>query len=433
MRVSACLIVKNEAAVIDRCLESLRAAVDEIVVVDTGSTDDTKMRALKAGARVIETPWQDDFAKARNAGLEAAGGDWILVVDADEWFASVEDARALRDSLPDQAAGGRIRLVNHLEGGRTHEVGLLRVIPRHAAIRFEGRIHEQVTGALSRLGWPIVEVGGILQHDGYLKASLEAHDKLARNRRLLETTLKERPDDLEAWFHLGKTLHLQGHLEEAEKSFEHATRLAFSSGPSVDHLANRAWVFRAELASRVRGHEAGRAVLEAHGPRACWPPRIALCGARQALETRNLQEAADLLAPIVDMPDEGFDDPWDARNLRDEAAGLLARVLETAGDPERAWLVLDHHRHGAGSARTEQWLQLASLALQTGRRDQALQAYDHVLAAWPDHISSHLAVGTLLIELGRAREALERLAIAHERVGPHAELDLLTGLARRLV
>ncbi|MBR5910088.1 MAG: glycosyltransferase family 2 protein, partial [Schwartzia sp.] len=86
MRISACYIVRNEAAKLDRSLASLEGAVDEIIVVDTGSSDDTVKIAETHGARVSHFPWQDDFSAARNVSLSKATGDWILVVDADEYF-----------------------------------------------------------------------------------------------------------------------------------------------------------------------------------------------------------------------------------------------------------------------------------------------------------------------------------------------------------
>ena len=86
MRISACYIVKDEAARLSRSLASLTGAVDEIVVVDSGSTDDTVKIAVEFGAQVFQFPWCDDFSATRNFSLSKATGDWVLVVDADEYF-----------------------------------------------------------------------------------------------------------------------------------------------------------------------------------------------------------------------------------------------------------------------------------------------------------------------------------------------------------
>lgn len=82
--ISLCMIVKNEADNLARCLRSARGAADEIIIVDTGSTDATRSIARSFGARIIDYPWNGDFAAARNAGLALAQGTWILVLDADE-------------------------------------------------------------------------------------------------------------------------------------------------------------------------------------------------------------------------------------------------------------------------------------------------------------------------------------------------------------
>ena len=95
MKISACYIVKNEAAVLARSIESLQGNVDELLVVDTGSTDDTVALARRYGARVLQYIWQDDFAEARNFAIDQAEGDWIVFPDADEYFADVKPLRPL--------------------------------------------------------------------------------------------------------------------------------------------------------------------------------------------------------------------------------------------------------------------------------------------------------------------------------------------------
>src|SRR2546423_252783 len=83
-RVSLCVIAKNEAANLAQCLAPLAGIVDEILVVDTGSTDDTKLIARSHGARVVDFAWCDDFSAARNQWLAHASGDWIFWLDADD-------------------------------------------------------------------------------------------------------------------------------------------------------------------------------------------------------------------------------------------------------------------------------------------------------------------------------------------------------------
>ena len=86
IRISACYIVKNEAENLAKSIKSLKNQVNEIVVVDTGSTDNTIAVAGKLGAKVYSFPWQDDFSQARNFALSKAKGDWLILLDADEYF-----------------------------------------------------------------------------------------------------------------------------------------------------------------------------------------------------------------------------------------------------------------------------------------------------------------------------------------------------------
>ena len=99
-KLTLCVIARDEEAMLPDCLASVRGVVDEIVVVDTGSKDATPAIAANAGARVVERAWDDDFSAARNAGLEACSGDWVLVLDADERLAPGA-GKALRRALRD--------------------------------------------------------------------------------------------------------------------------------------------------------------------------------------------------------------------------------------------------------------------------------------------------------------------------------------------
>jgi len=96
--ISACMIVRNEEKLLPGCLESIRDWVDEIIVVDTGSSDATLDIARQYGARVFQQPWEGDFSKHRNYSVEQASGDWLLIIDADERFV-LEDVPQIIDRM----------------------------------------------------------------------------------------------------------------------------------------------------------------------------------------------------------------------------------------------------------------------------------------------------------------------------------------------
>ncbi|MEZ5978114.1 MAG: glycosyltransferase [Planctomycetota bacterium] len=206
MRLSLCLIVRDEVDLLPACLESARPHVDEIVVVDTGSRDGTLDVARAAGARVVELAWTDDFAAARNASLAAASGDHALVIDADERVADTSARAKFEAYVARRADGvGRVVIENRPGGSRTEVSRLLPLDGRH---RFEGRVHEQVvrTDGEPHRG----STGVTFVHLGYDPTVVAARGKVRRNVELLRRELLERPYDGYLWYQLGRTLRGDG-------------------------------------------------------------------------------------------------------------------------------------------------------------------------------------------------------------------------------
>ena len=116
MKISACVIAKNEAENLPRWLKSAQGFADEMIVVDTGSSDETAAIAAKAGARVYSFQWRDDFSAAKNFALDLATGDWVVFTDADEYFTeeSVPRVRPLIEEYDGrkELAGFIVQLVN---------------------------------------------------------------------------------------------------------------------------------------------------------------------------------------------------------------------------------------------------------------------------------------------------------------------------------
>lgn len=147
MKISACYIVKNEESVLARSIASLQDQVDEIVVVDTGSTDNTKRVAAGFSAKIFDFQWCDDFAAARNFAISKATGDYIVFLDADEYF-SAETAANLRQAVESRkdAEAVAVNLVNidSDTGEKQGDFFALRAFQRRADIKYFGKIHEQL-------------------------------------------------------------------------------------------------------------------------------------------------------------------------------------------------------------------------------------------------------------------------------------------------
>lgn len=212
------MIVRNEARCLARCLDSARPWVDEMIVLDTGSTDATREIAASGGARVLSADWRDDFSAARNLALSHTRAPWRLVLDGDEWIAAgAECLVALRGRAPDFI--GMVTVSSEVEAGpggtQQAPSWLPRLLP--AGVHYEGRIHEQPVGAVRRERLPLV-VG----HDGYLAAAQPA--KAGRNERLLRLALAERPDDAYLIYQLGKDLEVRACYADALPLYRRAWR-----------------------------------------------------------------------------------------------------------------------------------------------------------------------------------------------------------------
>jgi len=214
--IALVMIARDEARCIERCLHSARARVDTMIVLDTGSSDDTAARAARAGAQVHHASWNDDFAAARNAALDLSDADWSLVLDADEWISGgTETLGALRGQRPTFLG---VVTVNNLFGSDGSAAAespswIPRILPR--GVRYVGRIHEQPDSPLPRR-----RVALQVRHDGYLEAVMRA--KRGRNQRLLERSLAEQPDDVYLQYQYGKDLELRGDYAAALPHYERA-------------------------------------------------------------------------------------------------------------------------------------------------------------------------------------------------------------------
>ena len=234
LAISLCMIVRNEAEWLGRCLDSASGVFDELVVVDTGSTDGTAELAQAAGARVFHFPWGDDFAAARNRSLESARGEWILVLDADEALWPRRGVRSKLLALANSGApAGQVEIVSEVPGGRS-SCQTTRFFPRHPAVRYTRRVHEQLTrDGRPLVGWP---TGVRVEHFGYSAELVTSRSKLVRNETLLRAQLLEYPEDSHDWYQLGRTLELGERFEEALEAYQRAVEFVSDDDPHLPHL-----------------------------------------------------------------------------------------------------------------------------------------------------------------------------------------------------
>ena len=354
--LSLSMIVRDEAAQIEDCLRSVQGFVDEMVVVDTGSTDNTVALAQAMGARVERIDWPGDFAPARNQALQWVSGDWVLVLDADERLRP--EAMAPLRALMAQPDVLLINLLRHERGAvQSPYSNVSRLFRRHPAIRWSRAYHSMVDDSVAELlqqesHWRIADCPEpALLHDGYRPELLAQGNKPQRLREAMEAELLERPGDPYACAKLGS-------LEVAEGNLERGTALLRQG---LERCPADAHPERYELLLHLALAEAAR------------DPAAAMALYREAL--------ALPLAPRLSL-----------------AARLnLAALLLQQGQPQEAE-ALCQRATAAAPEISLGWYNLGLIRRRLGDIAGALEAYREARRLQPEHAETHqnLAVALLL-------------------------------------
>ena len=204
--VSLCVIAHNEEAYIGTAIKSVLALVDEVVVVDTGSTDNTRIIAEGYGARVVEAPWTDDFSRVRNAGLEEVCSDWVLILDADEHLQPVRPVEFHRLLHDPAMAGYRLRVVSPLEETSPEGRYQARLFRNDPHVRYEFPVHERIAPALearaAALGLQVADCPLTVIHEG--NDSLRRQRSHERAVRILRRAVHDHPAEPYFPYRLGR-------------------------------------------------------------------------------------------------------------------------------------------------------------------------------------------------------------------------------------
>ena len=370
LTISLCMIVRDEESMLPRCLEAVAGHVDEIVIVDTGSTDGTIEIARSFGATVVEAEWTGDFAAARNISFEAATSDWIVYLDADEVMGEGQAAR-LRE-LTGRVWREAFFLVetNHtgdLEDGTSVHHNALRVFRNRPEYRFEGRIHEQIAHRLPGYLAERIETTDIrMEHFGYLGVVREEKDKSRRNLELLQRQLEEHGETPFLHFNLGSE---HGALGESQLALEHF-RKAWSGVTAEGNV--RSFGFAPSLASRLA-------------------TALRLAGDIAALE-RHVDEALAIFPNFTDLVFEIGLAHLHAGH-RPRARELFARCVEMGDAPSLYSATVGCGSYSALGA-------LGEVERAMGRLDAAEDALRRAMAANPRFLAGVEPLAQVLLDRG---------------------------------
>jgi len=422
-RVSLCMIVKNEEAHLDGCLQSVADLVDEIVIADTGSTDRTKEIAKRFGAKVMEHVWQDSFAAARNESLRHAGGDWIFWLDADERLDETNRARlaALFDRLGDENVAYLMRQHSPLDGPGhgAAAVDQVRLFRNHRELRWRHRVHEQILPSLRELGADVRPTGIVIAHAGFADPATQG-PKVQRNLRLLQLELDEHPDDAFVLFNLGAVTLTQGRREEAIDLLSRSLGQCRPSDSLVPKIY--ALLVRAQH-ERGRKDEAAKVCRQA---RQASPADAELLFWEAILrhESGDLEGAAESLLGILNAPKGhhfmGFDAGLHGYRTRNFLAEIYAQQGKLA-DAETQWSAVVGECPGFTAA----WKKLAELWLSQSRWMDLDKAVRHIHQNPPTAVDATLLWCRALVaqnDFANARKLLERISVNHPGRADAADL-----------
>lgn len=302
--LAATLIVRNESRFVESCLQSLVGRVHEIVLVDTGSSDDTVEKALQYPIVLRRFEWCEDFSAARNFALEQAKSDWILYIDADERLERLENLEKLLDDRSKVA--WRLRFKPRIDWTPYAELRLFRNDPR---IRFCGAIHERIHETVEQViraeGLQIGDCELTLQHVGYED---DQSRKNPRNIPLLRDRLKKDPSHLYSWWHLGYCLYLAGDMEGSIAAWSKGAEVARRIPEALRCISDAqsvVWLLKTQIG---RGVDVSSLLQEALD---LYPEHLSLqwIKATLALEQCDNESACPILERLAHIDEDAFFDP----------------------------------------------------------------------------------------------------------------------------
>ncbi|MEW6661108.1 MAG: glycosyltransferase [Bacillota bacterium] len=390
-RISLCMIVKDEAENLPRCLESVAGLVDEIIVVDTGSQDNTVEIAEKYGARVSIFPWTNSFSEARNCSLELATGDWILILDGDDELFR-EDIPNLKQLLTvPEVEAYFLQTVNEM-GINDAETSLtnltMRLFRNRPHYRYTGRIHEGIISSIMEAaGRDAIKVASQIRvrHYGYLKREVDKKGKASRNMALLQQELESRQPDNFLYYNLAVEYLRAGEYNKALEYFDLAEKNIRWEAPYASYLIRR----KADCLALMNKKQ--EAILYLQQRTSIFPDYTDLYYQMAVLhlELKNYGQAVQLLERCIAMG---------------EAPSNYASEAGVSGD--RAWLAM------------------ADAYIKIGEKEKAVEVFRRQLIADSTNLQPLIRIIQLLLPLKGKEETIAYLNNFFHMATPAANLAL---------
>jgi glycosyltransferase involved in cell wall biosynthesis len=331
--LSAVLIVKNESKTIESCLKSISPAVDEIIVADTGSTDDTIQKASACGARVINIQWNNNFAEARNHTIREAKGKFIIWFDADDILPheSIEPLRTLLDTDP---SAWTMIIENMYENRPGQNFRQIRLFPNGKDIFFNGRIHETLGPSIAEAGISTRHSTVRIIHTGYNTETARTQ-KTNRNHELLKLEIIDHPDEPAVLMEMGNSHHQRGEYSQAISYYEKISSIPFADSNQRDifrSVPSLVGVSRLAMADIGGAEAAFRSSIELFPERASAYYHLA----EIAIKKNDVETLIDMSNQLIRLPEEVNTVACDFKGMVAHAYGWAGNISLIRGDAASA-------------------------------------------------------------------------------------------------
>jgi glycosyltransferase involved in cell wall biosynthesis len=388
------MIVKNEERNLGDCLETVMGFADQVVVVDTGSTDRTAEIAEEYAARVIRSDWHGDFSYSRNISLDHADSQWILWLDADDRVppAEADKLRKLKTAPPDRAFYLKVR--NVLPGGFGEQWYQLRMFPNHPEIRFERKVHEQVAFAIQRLKMPVCREDVRIDHVGYENPEIK-REKALRNREILLADFPRYRQDPAYVSSIGDSYFLTEDFSAAIQWYQKVLAIPHGERRQPD-------IFRQT------------------------PTSIALCYQRMG----DWEKASQWIEKAIQASPQKIDSLFLAAELREKlgdlagAAALYERIIQVPASPTT-------YAADWEGLKARSLVFLGKIQAKREMYEEAEKAFRFCMERYPQVLNSYSELGDLFLNRGKLREAVDLFACSIKR-SPRGDSQAYLGLAKAL-
>ncbi|MEG0296309.1 MAG: glycosyltransferase [Clostridium sp.] len=375
MKISLCLIVKDEEKRIEKCIKSVISIVDEVIVIDTGSEDSTKLIASELGAKIYDYKWNDNFAAARNFGISKCNGKWIIFLDADEYY-SDESVSKIRSNIKNaeklnlNVIYSELINIDEKSNILISTVKNIRIFRNDKSIRYKGNIHESLYNIKGKLkGYDAASELKVF-HVGYSKEIIKERNKDERNVNMLKAQLIENPTSSNIHFYLVESLQMANMYDEAFEECKQVFKFNNGTLPGI-YEKSYAHLMRLHIYLKNDLDELLKIYLEAIEGNENYPDYDAIIGNYYATRNEN------------DLAIEHFEK-------------CIYKMNNYTSQVE-SWVL---------TGAKEVYVALSNLYLSVGRDNDALKILIDILKVYKDDVNSLKTLMNILIKYERVEDVI---------------------------